>query len=211
MKTFRDLTITGATPALRRGVRHLIHLMLTLERAPYDTRLHLHFVSLSHMHQLNYKNKGLDRPTDVLTFTHTGEVGNFMNDLLFGDDLGGEAEGAGPTLAALSMRDVAVEAAPSAMARSAIRADLVDLGDIFVSLDYILLRCNRCPSTTLPPVPYLHAAIVHATLHALGYDHNTPGLLRHMVQKEQQLGRQIATIARQHARFLPPLDMWELM
>ncbi|AYU82675.1 Uncharacterized protein family UPF0054, putative [Leishmania donovani] len=211
MKTFRHLTITGATPTLHRGARHVMHLLLTLERAPYDTRLSLEFVSLAHMRQLNCKYKGSDRPTDVLTFAPAGEADSFVNDLLFGDFLerGDGDTGTGATLTTSPTCAGAVGAEPNALTQSIIRAELIDLGSIFVSLDYMRLRCRRFPSTTLPLAPYLHAALVHATLHALGYDHKNPALLQQMVRREQQLGRQLAMIARQHPRCLPPLSMWD--
>ncbi|CAG9582207.1 conserved hypothetical protein [Leishmania major strain Friedlin] len=213
MKTFRYLTITGDTITLRRGARHVMHLLLTLERAPYDTRLNLEFVSLAHMRQLNYKYKGLDRPTDVLTFAPAGEADSFVNDLLFGDFLerGDGDKGTGATLTASPTCAAAVGAGPNALTQSIIRGELVDLGNIFVSLDYMRLRCRRYPSTTLPLAPYLHAALVHATLHALGYDHTSRALLQQMARREQQLGRQLAMIARQHPRCLPPLNIWDSM
>ncbi|KAG5468377.1 hypothetical protein LSCM1_02357 [Leishmania martiniquensis] len=209
---FRGLTITGATPTLRRGVRHVMQVLLTLERAPHDTQLNLNFVSLDCMRQLNYKYKGADRPTDVLTFTSVGKAHSFMNDLLFSDFLdmssGGEGSRAALRTSACSAE---LAAAPSSLTHSAIRAELVDLGDIFLSLDYMRLRCNRGPFYTLPLAPYLHAALVHASLHALGYDHTSPELLQQMVRREQQLGRQLAMIARQRPRYLPPLDIWGSM
>ncbi|CBZ30439.1 conserved hypothetical protein [Leishmania mexicana MHOM/GT/2001/U1103] len=213
MKTFKHLTITGATPTLRRETRYLMHLLLTLERAPYDTRLNLEFVSLAHMRQLNYKYKGSDRATDVLTFTPVGKAGSFVNDLLFSDFLerGDGNKDTGATLTTSPTCAGAVGAEPNALTQSIIRAELLDLGNIFVSLDYMRLRCRRYPSTTLPLAPYLHAALVHATLHALGYDHTSPALLQQMVRREQQLGRQLAMIARQHPRCLPPLNMWDTM
>ncbi|GET92397.1 hypothetical protein, conserved [Leishmania tarentolae] len=211
MKTFRNLTITGATPTLRRGVRHLLHLLLTLERAPYDTRLTLEFVSLSHMRQLNCKYKGWDWPTDVLTFTLTGKVHSFVNDLLFSDftdnDDGDKRTGITPTTSPTCARAVGVQ--PNALTESIVRAELMDLGTIFVSLEYMRLRFDRYPSTTLPLAPYLNAALVHATLHALGYDHESPAHLQQMVRREQQLGRQLAMIARQHPKCLPPLNIWD--
>ncbi|KAI5686561.1 Uncharacterized protein family UPF0054 [Leishmania braziliensis] len=210
---FRGLTIAGATPTLRREVRHLINLLLTLEHAPYDTRLNLEFVSLAYMRQINCKYKESDRPTDVLTFTSVGKADRFVNHLLFSDPLEGGDDDEGTHAALATSREcaVAVAAGPTVLKKSAIRAELVDLGDIFVSLDYMRLRCRRYPSTTLPLAPYLHAALVHATLHALGYDHKNPELLQHMARREQQLGRQLAMIARQHPRCLPPLNMWDSM
>ncbi|KAG5491756.1 hypothetical protein JIQ42_01664 [Leishmania sp. Namibia] len=213
MTIFRGLTITGAPPTLHRGVRHVMHILLTLERAPYDARLNLAFVSLAYMRQLNYKYRGSDQPTDVLTFTSMGKANGFVNDLLFSDSLevGRGDKVAGAALSTSSRRDVEATAAPTPLAQSAIRAELVDLGDIFLSLDYMRLRCHRYPSSTLPLAPYLHAALVHAVLHALGYDHASPKLLQQMARREQQLGQQLAMIARQHPRNLPPLDIWESM
>lgn len=205
MVKFAGLAISGSTPALRRSVRHLLHLIFTLEKAPYDTRLNVRFVSLAHMRQLSRKYKGADRPTDVLTFTAASEASSLVNDLLFGD-------GPHAALAHSPRGPATASAAPQLVVPpSRVRAELVDLGDIFVSLDYMQQRSLAAASSrSLPIVPYLEAALVHATLHAFGYDHTSPDLLHNMARREQQLGRQLATIARKNPFVLPPYELWDL-
>ncbi|KAK7196260.1 hypothetical protein NESM_000561700 [Novymonas esmeraldas] len=198
MKLFRDVTISGATPTLRRGVRHIVHLVLSLERAPCDTRLNLAFVSAAHMRQLNCRYKGVDRPTDVLTFSPASETGGLVNHLLFSDTAAAGGDGGATQIMAAS-----------SISPSVIRSELVDLGDIFLSLDYMQARCNRFPSTTLPLAAYVNAALVHALLHALGHDHTSPNCLQQMARREQRLGRQLAMIVRQHPQYLLPLDVVE--
>ncbi|KPA82420.1 putative mitochondrial hypothetical protein [Leptomonas pyrrhocoris] len=221
MKAFTGVTVSGATPALRRTTHHLLRTILTLDRAPYDAQLRVHFVSLQHIHHLNHTFKGVDRPTDVLTFSSTGAADSFVNDLLFGDEdcLGGVADEpnlifgveAGPTPHQLSSSSPSSSAddVGSRLSRSMVRLALVDLGDIYVSLEYMQNRFNASPSRCLPLVPYFNAAMVHATLHALGYNHTTPQELLWMVRREQQLGCRLAALSRRSPGYLPPPDLWD--
>lgn len=219
MKVFSGVSVTGATPSLRRSIHYLMHTVLALERVPHDVQLRIHFVSLQHMHHLNRTYKGVDRPTDVLTFSPAGAADSFVNNLLFGDaeqlsvenlhvHLQREHDNTAEQLASLSSALFAVGGC-GGLSHATVRSELVELGDIFVSLDYMQRRCAASPSRCLPLAPYLHAAMVHATLHALGYDHTTSRELQQMVRREQQLGRRIAALSRRCPGCLPPLDIWD--
>ncbi|KPI84878.1 hypothetical protein ABL78_6060 [Leptomonas seymouri] len=213
MKAFTGVKISGATPAVRGTLYYLIHTLLTLERVPYDAQLCIHVVSLQHMHCLNQRFRRVNRPTDVLTFAQTGATDRFVNDLLFGDADGGgdhhvnigSSTEYGQSLPRLSCSTADVGQSPP---HSMLRSALVELGDIFVCLEYMQKRCNASPSRCLPLVPYLEASMVHATLHALGYDHTSPQELQRMVRREQQLGRRLAALSRRCPGYLPPLDIW---
>jgi probable rRNA maturation factor len=227
MRQFAGVSITGATPSLRRTVYYLVHTLLTLERAPHDAQLRVHFVSMQHMCYLNRTFKGINRPTDVLTFTPAGAADSCINDLLFGDantreqydptstsnrihGCGGQpVDVASIATASFSSSAAATFASVASLSHSIVRSELVELGDMFISLDYMQRRCAAFPSRSLPLAPYLHAAVVHATLHALGYDHTTPQELQQMVRREQHLGHRIAVLSRRCPGYLPPLDIWD--
>lgn len=198
MKTFPGVIISGASPALQRGVTHLTHAILYAERAPPDVALQLNFVSMARMKELNFFYRRRDAPTDVLTFSPTSDAGVAMNTLLFDDPSG-----------VLDKASVAPVSSSSISSCLDMRDELVDLGEVFVSLQYMWIRCSVDRSGNLPFQNYLHAALIHAVLHALGYDHHHEAAMRRMVQREQHLCRQLASISRRHPSALPPIDVRE--
>lgn len=221
--------VFGATPALERAVRQLTRTVLFLERAPHGVQLDLDFVRPHQMQRINRQSRGQNRSTDVLTFSNATAEASAVNELLFGycvsDDTtrscGGDLIRSSPLPSCAADGegsanhrgdDLRLGLSPLSTSHAIeARDELLDLGVIYVCVEYMWWRCQTRPSSNLPFFEYLHAALVHATLHALGYDHDTPQELRRMVRREQALGRQLQTWKRRFPLTLPPLDGLEYL
>lgn len=196
---FTNVVVHGAErcPRLHRGLLNHLKAVLLLERAPRDVTLGLVLVSTADMRGISYQGGGADSPTDVLTFTEvTDGTTPLMRELFFGGEEGDNDNNDGHGPSGLS---------------AALREEATDLGTIYVCLPYMWHRCRARPTRNLPFAQYLLAALVHAELHALGYDHETPEQLRRMARREQQLGRQLRALARRHPSLLPPPDALEYL
>lgn len=192
-RLYPRLQVHGATPRLARAVLHQAKAVCLLERAPPAVQLHINFISFDHMRRLNPKQQ----PTDVLTFSPQMDVDRKINDLLFGGE-----EGPGGNLES----DIS---APLALPN--MRQEVLDLGEIYVCLEYIMAHCTLHPSKNLPLVSYIQAALVHAQLHALGYNHDTSDDLAIMAAREQYMGWQLRQLRRRYPTLLPPPDAIEYL
>lgn len=78
----------GITYEMKRAVRRAAEETLREERFPYDAELSVTFCDNAYIHALNRKFRGVDRPTDVLSFP-LYEDGNFdMTECIGGAVLG---------------------------------------------------------------------------------------------------------------------------
>ncbi|KAG8341772.1 hypothetical protein TRVL_07402 [Trypanosoma vivax] len=190
---FRGLSVMGTGPALTNATMRLAEAVLLLERAPSTAELSIHFVPLWEMHKLNFESRGVDKPTDVLTVPGCGSGGfsdTYVSSILFSPDVSEEQKVGTPTR-------------PGAIAQR--RLAMQDLGEIYCSVEYIWHRCNSYPSKCLPFHDYMQAALVHAMLHALGYDHDTPERWRMMVRRERLIRERLRVWRRRW-----PECSWEL-
>ncbi|RNF07035.1 putative rRNA maturation factor [Trypanosoma rangeli] len=197
---FRRLRVHGATHKFGVAVQRLTETVLWLERAPPSVELSIHFIRSSQMHLLNYNQRGIDRPTDVLTFPGSGSGtpdALWANEVLFSNQdnlIGLKKSLPAQECTGLSRRDV-----------------LLDLGEIYVSVEDIWMRCLRYPQKNLRFHDYLQVALVHALLHALGYDHDAPERWRKMSRRERSLLRQLDAFRRRWPGCLMELDGIELI
>eukprot|EP00796_Vickermania_ingenoplastis_P007368 gene7368-5184_t len=203
---FRKVSIHDCPLALRQGVSQLVHTTLLLEGLAADVELDVFFVSMSSMRQIHYYCKGCDAPTDALTFRESNTSSSLVNALLFSRVPGVPSQD-------LFYRDASLTHPTSknealwrrAQAVESSRSSVQCLGEIYLCPTYIQARRIRFPHKNLPFPLYLHAAIVHAVLHAVGYDHETKEQLKEMVQREQQLGLRLRQLRRRYPHLLEPL------
>ncbi|AAZ10735.1 putative rRNA maturation factor YbeY, putative [Trypanosoma equiperdum] len=194
---FRNVRVLGATPRFAAGVQGLTEAVLLAERAPQAVELSIHFVTPGRMHELNLEHRGVDKPTDVLTFPGSGSgtpYAKFLNETV----LLARVEG-----------DNACVADPSVLAER--RALLQELGDIYFSVEYISMRCSCRPTHCLRFHDYLQAALTHALLHALGYDHATPEQWKRMTKRERFLRHRLSVWRRRWPGCLQELDGVEML
>ncbi|EAN94188.1 hypothetical protein TCSYLVIO_003784 [Trypanosoma cruzi] len=197
---FSHVRVYGATHKLGDAVQRLAEAVLWLEHAPPSVELSIHFIRLSQMQLLNHERRGIDRPTDVLTVSGSGSGSpdaSWVNGVLFPDK---------SHIVCVSDGLRASEwAAPS-------RRDLLlDLGEIYVSVEEMWMRCLRYPHKNLPFHDYLQVALTHALLHALGYDHDTPERWKKMSRREKFMLHQLAAFRRRWPGCLTELDGIELL
>lgn len=168
---FPHVHVIGATTkAFEFGVRHTVEAVFSLRRMPRDVELVIRVLPLPAMRALNASHRGVDRPTDFLTFPGSGSshaIDAALNHSLF---------------ASLSPDDD-----PAVALREA-RDELVDLGDIFVCPEYMALQVRRFPHRNLSLPRYTSAGLVHALLHSMGYEHSSLAGHRRMVREEKALG-----------------------
>ena len=79
------------TPELKRLLAKAVHRTLKSESFPSDAEVSLSFVDNKEIHALNLEHRGIDRPTDVLSFPildgdeDTGDVDMNFGAVLLGD------------------------------------------------------------------------------------------------------------------------------
>ncbi|KEG15307.1 putative rRNA maturation factor [Trypanosoma grayi] len=196
---YRRVCIHGATPRFGDAVQKLAEAVLWLERAPASVELSIRFAQPSQMQALNHEHRGIDRPTDVLTFPGSGS---------------GTPEVCWSNELILSHPHNDPDADEWSAFESSLRqqrAMLLDLGDIYFSVEYVWLRCLRRPERNLRFHDYLQAALTHAMLHALGYNHDTPESWRKMSRREKFLAQQLVTWQRRWPGCLTELDGIEFL
>ena len=79
------------TPELKRLLAKAVHRTLRSESFPCDAEVSLSFVDNEEIHELNLEHRGIDRPTDVLSFPildgdeDTGDIDMNFGAVLLGD------------------------------------------------------------------------------------------------------------------------------
>ncbi|ORC93731.1 putative rRNA maturation factor [Trypanosoma theileri] len=206
---FHHVCVHGATPKFAAAAQKLTEAVLWIERAPSAVELSIHFVQPSQMHSLNYECRGIDKPTDVLTFPGSGSGTSdvrLMNDVILGNsnfsfkekenDNDGDYNNIKTDLQIFQLQR---------------RTMLMDLGEIYFSVEYIWQRCLHQPGRNLPFHSYLQAALIHAVLHALGYDHDTADEWKRMSRREKFMMHQLNAYRRRCPGYLPELDGMEII
>lgn len=162
--------IARVSTSIERRILPLVAATLAANRVPRAVELHVSAVTPIQMQVLNSMKygPGHSKTTDVLTFPGSGSNTNANQEtfsLLF---------------------DESDETENDIQARVTQRKEFLDLGDIFICPAYIQRKIDRFPHKNLCLEQYYVAALVHATLHALGYDHVNKEDWDQMVLAERQ-------------------------
>lgn len=227
---FKKVHVEGFSPPTRLGIQAVVCAILWLERLSTDVQLDIISLSTSSMCRVNHMSKGINAVTDVLTFHEKKETQHFVHSILFNSETvrlpgvdhngperishqenskGFPASGDDISLHVTEM--FSADSKNKELWRLAGRYERSreathHLGEIYICPSYMWWRCKRFPYSTLPFPLYMRAALVHAVLHALGYDHCNPNELRIMVKKEQKIGLQLSMISRRYPDAFPPLE-----
>ncbi|MBO7703835.1 MAG: rRNA maturation RNase YbeY [Solobacterium sp.] len=110
---------------------------------PNDHTLSVTFVRSRTIHIINREYRGIDRPTDVITFAALDDRSGFETD-----------------------------------------EELLDLGDLFINLDYAKKQAREYGHSMEREVGFL---FTHGLLHTLGYDHMDPSEERVMFDLQDEI------------------------
>lgn len=110
---------------------------------PNDHTLSVTFVRSRTIHIINRDYRGIDRPTDVITFAALDDRSGFETD-----------------------------------------EELLDLGDLFINLDYAKKQAREYGHSMEREVGFL---FTHGLLHTLGYDHMDPSEERVMFDLQDEI------------------------
>jgi probable rRNA maturation factor len=171
----------------------LVTYVLSEEGLPDDYEVSVSFVSVDEIHRLNREYRGIDRPTDVLSFNiddpeDEDDVYLEVEDDLQGEDipdgiaddegegdpdgnLEPEAEGDGD--GALGDSDELDECG---------ELDERMLGDVILCPEVIL---GQAPGFGNSAADEMRLLLVHGCLHLMGYDHETPDEAEEMEARER--------------------------
>ncbi len=169
---------------LKRPLRQWITATLEYHRVPPHAELSVRIVSPGEMHYTNCLRKGINRPTDVLSFVAQPETSIGLGNSV-GADAIGPLDGLSPFLA---------------------RQTALDLGEVFLCPDYMEKRLLRYPEATMPFPAYVACTIVHSVLHCLGYTHHHEEDYRAMVKAEKRTMAHLVHLCR-HQLLLPIPDL----
>lgn len=201
----------GFSSLLSAGIRRLVCTVLSLERASPDVQLDLFLLSSRDMQQIHLVSKGKTTPTDALTFSERRDTTKIVHHLLFENpsirptdsmvyNPSNNTTSSNRMNGSVSERQLTALRAAQNFEES--RMSMLYLGEIYLCPEYMLARINRYPHRSLPFPVYMRAAVVHATLHALGYDHESPVELKTMVRKEQAIGLKLRQLELRHPQLL---------
>lgn len=221
---FRNIRVHPCSSRWSWGIKQLVETVFLLEKITPTAELDIFVLSISDMCEVHYSGKGLCRPTDALTFHEDKHTRETVHALLFNGDPTGKKVAAksitenkmsnsffeqqnacvtrkhatdGLGIEVLLEESHQLSAWINAKRYERSRAAIRHLGEIYLCPSYMKYRLQYYPLNCLPSFPmYMQAAIVHALLHALGEDHETPQELQHMIKKEQQIGMHLTTLAR---------------
>lgn len=172
---YKHVQISGViSRAAARDVHCVVSAVLRDVRAPRDTSFEVEFVCPSTMHHISATYKGKDKATDVLSFVSgDDEIDDVIGDT-WDCDTGSQLGK---------------------------RMQVLDRGSMYVCPGYMLRKVQRYPTRNLPLQTYMVTALVHATLHMMGFDHDTDEQFAIMRRKEKDITLRIA--AAQHRGTLP--------
>ena len=162
----------------------------------YDVTLML--VDDDEMRRTNLETRGIDAPTDVLSFPFQDAV-----------EIGtGEGEGGGMTTAAAAAATTRRRRTPGVLADPEFDVpDYYSLGEMMVDVPYVIRRCEEdlaagavggdgdgdergvsgAMATVADPEERIHMLLVHGMLHLVGYDHIEDQDYWPMVEREEEL------------------------
>ncbi|CCW66464.1 unnamed protein product [Phytomonas sp. Hart1] len=211
-RLFPNVLIQGASPNFFRGLQRRVMAVLWLERAPCDTYLDLILVPSDQMQSINQLTRGHCKPTDALTFSEVNETNQSINNILFSctNDVLEQNDDSDLTSSPVLFYPPSTKT-DHLPTRRALRSELVDLGKIYICVEYIWRRAMRLPLKNLPLELYLEAVLVHALLHGLGYTHETEEALWRMIRRERRIGYHLRSLQRKYPLDMPPMDVVEYM
>ncbi|KAJ1722502.1 hypothetical protein LPJ53_003100 [Coemansia erecta] len=137
-----------------RSLRHQLSTLLACANYP-EWDLGVHFIPDTQMRQLNRQYRGRDKTTDILSFPFHPVHGHAPESMLTSPILEGLGEMEGR-----------------------------NLGDMFLSLEYVKRDCCRNNEGLVDRLPVLFA---HGICHLLGYDHEADEDYRSMRDKERRI------------------------
>lgn len=182
---------------LQHQIAAFVRLVLHQERIKRDVVLDIFITTCREMQAVHERSTGKAFPTDALTFHESSVTSALISQILFTSaefNYSTHASlnsGAGVWAATRWSYGRKLEQSPRSMLR---------LGELYLCPDYMIARTRRLPHRSLPLVPYFQSAVVHALLHALGYDHEAAWDFREMVKKEQQTGLKLLQSQRRQNR-----------
>lgn len=140
-------------------VERLVTYVLGGEGAPESTEVSVSFVDRARIHELNRDYRGIDRPTDVLSFN--------IDDPDEWDDEGGA--------------DDPEDALADALADEGL--DVLMLGDVILCPEIVV---EQAPGFGNSPADEMRLLLTHGCLHLMGYDHEEPGEAEEMEALERR-------------------------
>lgn len=148
-------------------MRRLIALILNEEKVPQMCEVALTFVDEDTIHQLNAHYRGVDSPTDVLSFECDGYVDDY--EIEWGEN-----------------RDSGVEENSILPFNEGEREDVLpfELGDVIISVDRAQSQAGHYGLSFAEELSLL---ITHGILHLCGYDHMEDGEAEVMEARETEL------------------------
>ena len=127
-----------------------------------DVEISLSFVSLDEIHELNRDYRGVDSPTDVLSFPMFESIEELEAACAASEDENGDVAG-----------DEGGE-----------EGQAVPLGDVVICMDKIVEQAEEFDHSQERETVYL---FTHSVLHLLGYDHETEEDKRQMRAREEEI------------------------
>lgn len=147
-------------------IERLVVHVLGGEGAPEDTEVSVSFVTRERIHELNRDYRGIDRPTDVLSF-------NIDDPNDYDDDEDGVWDFPEEPLSEEDPEtpgDVDVE-------------DVLMLGDVILCPDIVV---EQAPGFGNSPADEMRLLLTHGCLHLMGYDHEEPDEAEEMEALERR-------------------------
>lgn len=154
------------TAALIEKLEELLHLAGALEQVK-DGEVALTFTDDAAIQELNKQYRGLDKPTDVLSFAMQ-EMGDDEMEIIYGDDDDDDMMGDGNT----DEEDEGFEE---------------PLGDIIISVPRAIAQADDYGHSIDRELGFL---FVHGFLHLIGYDHQDEDEERVMFAKQEHILQQ---------------------
>ncbi|MBI4777519.1 rRNA maturation RNase YbeY [Candidatus Desantisbacteria bacterium] len=135
-------------PIKRKSVRGIVRRVLKSEEIKAD-EVSIVFCDDAFIHELNKRYRGIDEPTDVLSFRFADDSSNLSNIVALGEPK--------THLKVLATTD---GSNPSG---------IVALGEIIISVETALRQAEGCHH---PVEKELEILLIHGLLHIIGYDHS---------------------------------------
>ena len=146
-------------------VEALVRSVLLGEGAPDDTEVSVSFVDKDMIHQLNRDYRGIDRPTDVLSFNIDDPD---EDDEPWWDEPEGEGEPADEDGEPDEDADACAEEAPEDACDGEADEGVCMLGDVIVCPEVVEGQAAGFGNTVADEMRLL---LTHGCLHLMGYDH----------------------------------------
>lgn len=171
-----EQTAYEITPALIEKLEMLLRLAGKQEEVS-DGEVALTFVDDEAIQELNKQYRGLDKPTDVLSFAMR-EMGEDEIEIIYGDDRFEEVEYAG---------EKDEEESGTAEDDDEEDGNEEPLGDIIISVPRAIAQADEYGHSVERELGFL---FVHGFLHLIGYDHQDEEEEKVMFGKQEQILQQ---------------------